>query len=164
MDSPPSPLALRQALGPPKPQPTIQSPPENCSNRLEVGGYCSSGQPPGASRSWGCFSPRPVPSTCHTGHQQHPVNLQSCRKSTQLSLLPNIAIPLGFTSKKQAHFPNWVQAAVCFLFPALNHDWRNGDKLQSYSQGRSCHHQHRRDGPEKRLKPFPPRLRADFII
>lgn len=155
MDSSPPPLALQQTLSPPKPQPTIQSPPKDCSNRLEGGGYRSSGQAPGAGCGWGRFCP-PVPSTCHMQDTSSTLRIWKSWRSTQLSLFPSIATLLGFASKKQAQFPNWVQAAVCLLLPTLNHGWENGDKLQSYSQGRSCHHQHCRDGPETKAFPSTP--------
>lgn len=100
---------------------------------------------------WLCFSP-PVPSTCCM--QDISSTLQICsswRKSTQLSVFSGIATTVGFCKQKETQFPSSIQSAVCLVFLALNHGYRNGDELQSCSQGRRCHHQHCRDGPQKRL-------------
>lgn len=107
------------------------------------------------------------PSSFHMLHAHISSTLQICsswRKSTQLSVFSGIATTIGFCKQKETQFPSSIQSAVCLVFLALNHGYRNGDELQSCSQGRRCHHQHCRDGPQKRLKCLSTHLRVDFII
>lgn len=152
IDSLPSPLSPWQALGPLKPQPTIQSLCKESSERLEGREYCSCGQPSGAGCSWICFSQPFLYACCMKDSSSTLWICKSWRKPTQLSVFPGIAPTTEFCKQKEIQVPSWIQAAVCLV---LNHELLSG---------RRCHHQRCRDGLQKRLEQFPTHLRANVII
>lgn len=146
MDSSPSLLAPQQTLVLPSPSQQFTLLPRTGWRVRAIAALCS---PPELATAGTASSPPSSFQMPHTGHQQHPANLQILEK-----IKPTQRIPRH----------SGAQAGVYLFFPVPNRGWRAGDELQSYFQGRSCHHQHCRDGPGKRVKPFLPHLRADLII